>query len=93
MNPDTNKFEQLQQMKALEKAVAEQERQVADRKFYELSQLVRPNGEPVPQHWSVFRVGENYVINDYTFKCAYIGETSILFEPVAPVVVGEETTR
>jgi len=72
MNPETNKFEMLsiQQMddnKILEK---------------EFGKLLRPNGEPVPNHWSIFRVGENYVINNYTFKCVYVGETSILFEPV-----------
>jgi hypothetical protein len=52
--------------------------------------LVRPNGQPVPKHWSVFRVGEEVVIKDYTFKVAYIGESNILFEPVGPVVIGED---
>lgn len=57
-------------------------------KFLKVQQmLVRPNGTPVPSHWSIFMVGENYVINGYTFKCKYIGETSILFEPVGPVVL------
>jgi hypothetical protein len=89
MNPDTNKMEQLQQLEALQEQLqkAEQKQVAAD-----LSQLVRPNGEPVPKHWSVFRVGKNYVINNYTFKCAYIGETSILFEPVGPVVLGEQNS-
>ena len=44
--------------------------------------LLRPNGEPVPQHWTQFQVGECVVIKNYTFKVAYIGETAILFEPV-----------
>jgi len=82
MNPDTNRFEQLQEaspeqnsaMQRLANAVAQ-------------SRLVRPDGSPVPAHWSVFTVGEEVVIKNYTFKVAYIGETSILFEPVAPVVV------
>lgn len=48
-------------------------------------QLLRPDGTPVPKHWSTFQVGENVVIKDYTFKVAYIGESNILFEPVGPV--------
>lgn len=94
MNPETNKFEELftdderskgSQSEALEKAYAQE----AD-KFIKRSserKLLRADGTPVPEHWKVFRVGENYVINDYTFRCAYIGETSILFEPVAPVIL------
>jgi hypothetical protein len=49
-----------------------------------LNTLLRPDGTPVPKHWSVFRVGENVVIKEYTFKVAYIGESNILFEPVGP---------
>jgi len=52
--------------------------------------LVRPDGSPVPKHWSIFRVGERVVINDYTFEIKYLGETAILLEPVGPVVVGPE---
>ena len=62
-------------------------------KFEELGifagKLVRPNGEPIPQHWSTFAIGETVTIKDYTFKVAYIGESNILFEPVSPVVIGE----
>jgi hypothetical protein len=46
--------------------------------------LFRPNGQPVPETWTQFSLGEEVVIKDYTFKVAYIGETSILFEPVGP---------
>ena len=74
MNPDTNKFEKLIDLNKLNKDTP-----LVD------GTLLRPNGDPVPKHWSTFVVGENYVINDYTFKCAYIGETSILFEPVGIV--------
>ena len=53
--------------------------------------LLRPDGSPVPKHWSKFAVGEDVVIKDYTFRVAYIGETSILFEPVGlPVIDGTE---
>lgn len=78
MNPETNKFEKLHINESLEN---EFERQV--------NALLRPNGEPVPKHWSLFQVGEKYVINEYTFECKYVGETSILFEPVGPIVIGE----
>ena len=47
-----------------------------------LASLLRPNGEPVPQHWTQFQIGECVVIKNYTFRVAYIGETAILFEPV-----------
>jgi len=80
MNPKTNKFEKLN-IKDLE-----------TRGFLgeiEFGLVLRPNGKPVPKHWSIFKVDENYVINNYTFKCKYIGETSILFEPVGPIVIGE----
>lgn len=46
--------------------------------------LLRPDGSRVPSHWAVFSVGELVVIKDKTFRCAYIGETAILFEPVLP---------
>jgi hypothetical protein len=81
MNPESNRFEPVNELiDGLEKQI---------RKIQ--GQLFRPDGTPVPKHWSVFTVGENYVINKYTFKCAYIGETSILFEPVGPldINVGE----
>jgi hypothetical protein len=51
--------------------------------------LLRPNGDPVPKHWSTFTLGELVVIKDYTFKVAYIGETAITFEPVGPTLLGE----
>jgi hypothetical protein len=89
MNPDTNKFEPLI---LKEKSAAAFE--VELHKHLECTApetlLVRPNGSPVPDHWSIFEVGKNYEINGYTFKCAYIGETSILFEPVGPILIGEE---
>ena len=55
-----------------------------------MARLVRPDGTPVPKHWTVFAQGELVAIKDYTFKVAYIGETSILFEPVGPVILKQE---
>ena len=89
MNPYTNRFEKL-----TPKEHAERERRKANLKqmiaeVHGNAGLLRPDGSPVPAHWSTFKVGEHVEIKGYTFKIAYIGETSILFEPVGPVVLGE----
>lgn len=95
MNPDTNKFERLllEKYGDGESESDDSSEMVAaiKRELHEMAcgQLYRPNGEPVPKHWSVFTVGETYVINNYTFRCMYIGETSILFEPVGSEIVGK----
>lgn len=49
--------------------------------------LLRPDGTPVPPHWAVFSIDERVIIKNHIFKVAYIGETSILFEPVSPADV------
>jgi len=46
------------------------------------SDLVRPDGSPVPKSWTVFSIDELVEIKGYTFKVAHIGESHILFEPV-----------
>ena len=82
MNPETNKFERLTDQNedpgpadtgtlGLLRKLAQQQ-----------SMLLRPNGEPVPQHWTQFQVNEVVEIKGYSFRVAYIGETAILFEPV-----------
>lgn len=76
MNPDTNQFEQLRAWPTDELSDA--------------TKLLRPNGEPVPKHWSVFKVGENVVIKDYTFCVAYMNAGTIVLEPVGPVIIGED---
>lgn len=87
MNPDTNKFERLQEILeddpqgTMAVVKAELENRTA--------QLLRANGEPVPKHWSIFRVGEHVVLKDYTFKIAYMNDGTLILEPVAPVIVGE----
>lgn len=79
VNPDTNKFEMLKET---------EETKQLEKVFREASnQLVRPNGEPVPKHWTQFQVGEHVVIKNYTFTVAYIGESVILFEPLGIVEV------
>lgn len=90
MNPETNRFEFLsdEEKERLTDTIKQSE------KLYEYhSGLVRPNGKPVPKHWSIFTVDETYVINNYTFRCKYIGETSILFEPVGPLDVSDSEAK
>ena len=79
MNPESNRFEPI--VAALNKL---HEIDPGD----EVPKLLRPDGTPVPDHWSVFTVGENVVVKNYTFKVAYIGESTLLLEPVGPVLVG-----
>lgn len=93
MNPDTNKFEELtvfdkQRANDLCKCGSGKKFKACCRQVtVPVSQLLRPNGTPVPGHWSIFHIDEVYEINGYTFKCKYIGETSILFEPFGPIVL------
>lgn len=84
MNPETNRFEKLEEPNELQK-------QLLDRMTCSCppGALLRPNGEPVPAHWSVFTVGEEIVIKGHTFKVAYIGECNILFEPVGVPMIGD----
>jgi hypothetical protein len=108
MNPNTNKFETLtidqiqRRLKEKEKerdlveAISNLKAQPADVATLQVPsscQLLRPDGTPVPKHWSVFKVGEQVVIKNYTFKVAYIGESNILFEPVGLVVVGKDNEK
>ena len=74
MNPETGCFEALSEI--VKKHATEQGAPLLP------GQLVRPNGSPVPEYWSVFKVGEEITIKGHSFRVEYIGETSILFEPV-----------
>lgn len=87
MNPKTNRLEELCEPTKEQKALLQ-----AMTAHCEPSTitLVRPDGSPVPEHWSVFRVGEEVVVKNYTFKIGYIGESALLLEPVGPVVIGEK---
>jgi hypothetical protein len=84
MNPDTNRFEALRTTSENTKEVCslEQEIQKFQQKILSLQGLVRPNGEPVPAHWSVFTIGELVTIKNYTFKIIYMNEGTIVLEPV-----------
>lgn len=87
MNPDTNRFENLKTIDDIKSELIERAKIL---EATNLGKLLRPNGEPVPDHWSVFKVDEEVVIKNYTFKVAYIGESTLLLEPVGVPIIGED---
>ncbi len=86
MNPDTNRFEPLTDEQQ-EKANADHLDDLREALGQATGRLLRPDGTEVPKHWSTFRLGEDVVIKGYTFRVAYIGEATLLLEPVGPVIV------
>jgi len=89
MNPTTNKFEHL-----ISEAYAEESlRAIQERGEKIVNSLLRPNGEPVPEHWSVFIEGELVTIKNSTFKVAHIGESHMLLEPAGPLLLGEDKEK
>lgn len=81
INPDTTKIEMLE----VDQAAVDQ---LKDALAVTKSGLLRPNGEPVPAHWTVFKEGELVTVKDTTFKVKAIGESYLLLEPAAVPVVG-----
>ncbi len=75
VNPDTNKIEELHQVL----------QDPDDGSEGTCFGLVRADGTPVPKHWTILKQGELVDIKGYTFRIEYIGETSVLLEPVKPV--------
>ncbi len=82
MNPETNRFEPLEELIRPDDIIKHQ--------LLQISQLVKPDGTPVPDNWITFKFGELVEIKGYTFVVKYIGETSILFEPYGKLIVAEE---
>ena len=82
MNPDTNELEMLQ-------ALEEMYELENDKPIFP-DQLVRPNGEPVPEHWSRYTVGEEVELKGYRFRIGHISKGAILLEPVGPVLIGDK---
>ena len=91
MNPDKNQFEALRQ--AAGEGDDDLTKDLLTEKFTERlikkigepepkATLVRADGSPVPEHWPIFKVGEEIVVKNYVFRVAYIGETTLLLEPV-----------
>jgi len=85
MNPETNRFEKLIEDE-MSKGTVEDPGGLT---IPGLPALFRPNGKPVPKHWTVLTVGQNVVVENYTFKVAHIGESHVLLEPVGPVILGK----
>lgn len=82
MNPETNKFEKLKADVGLQEKLDDQLSVIQNA-------LVRPDGTPVPKHWSIFTEGEDVVVKDYTFKVAHIGESYLVLEPVGIPKIGK----
>lgn len=81
MNPDTNELEKLR------KAFPP----IEESDMGAGPILLRPNGEPVPEHWSIFVQGEDVVVKNYTFRVVYMNEKTIVLEPVGPLLVGKDS--
>jgi len=105
MNPETNKFEKLfeaatgkealkQATENIDKLLNQVQSKLSStgglRKISMPSPLLRADGTHVPDHWTTFMLGEEVVIKHYRFKVAYIGETTLLFEPVGPELVEKQ---
>jgi hypothetical protein len=80
MNPETNKFEPLHEESFRDKFAEEIS------KLEDNISLFRPDGTKVPKNWTIFTVGELVEIKHYTFKVAYINESTIIFEPVSSII-------
>ena len=95
MNPDTNLFEELslaedeKTKEAMERLKAYISPQKIDPEDFRLDleklHLVRPDGSSVPDHWSIFQVGEEVIVKNYTFRVAYINDVTLILEPVGIV--------
>jgi hypothetical protein len=88
MNPDTNKFERLASL--TDEELSKQNRALSNALeglTGTSKTLLRPNGEPVPKHWTVLRVGQDVVVENYTFTVAHIGESHLLLEPKGPILI------
>ena len=86
MNPESNKFEKLTISKETESSFVD----MVTRAQSSPTRLVRPNGKPVPEHWSIFQHGEKVVAKNYTFTISHIGEGYMVLEPVGPVLIGDD---
>lgn len=85
IDPETNKIEFL-------KIDPETQKQADNdlKKIHQHIGLLRPDGTPVPKHWSVFKTDELVVVKNYTFRVAHLGESYLVLEPVKPVDILKE---
>ena len=56
------------------------------------ARLQRPDGTPVPGHWSIISIGQHVAVEGYAFQVTYVGESIVLLEPVGPVIPEEPTS-
>jgi len=89
MDPSTGKFEKLYEGLS-EQLLEDHKVALANHlnlEYPNLSQegekggLVRANGEPVPRHWPVLRIGQKVVVEGITMNVAYINECTVVLEP------------
>lgn len=55
--------------------------------------LIKPNGTPISHHLTNFRVDEQVVIKDYTYRVACVGDGYLVVEPVGPVILGQNKSE
>lgn len=90
MNPNTGQFEKLSEAiteaygKEAEAQLGHHDRKRERRLAKSIANLVRPDGSPMPKHWTVYTVGELVAVKDWTFRVAHVGEGHLLLEPVTP---------
>lgn len=78
MNPETNRFEQVQ-MKEIEAAIDKHTEDMTNLGF------VRSDGSDVPPGYPIFGVGEEFELRGYRFKVKLIKEDELVLEPVGLV--------
>jgi hypothetical protein len=81
MNPDTGKLEKLTNIDQdeLRKRIEDSGETIS--KFFD--GLIRPDGSPVPESWTLFKVGELVELKEHTFEIAHLGDNYIVLEPRA----------
>ena len=66
------------------KALADSAAIIADMRAK--ARLRHPDGAPVPDHQTIFTIGQHVAVDGYAFHVVYVGESIMLLEPVGPVV-------
>ncbi len=49
--------------------------------------LVLSNGEPVPDFWATFQVGETVVVKGAVLKVAHVGRDTLVLEPIVGALI------
>lgn len=51
--------------------------------------LLRPDGSPVPEHWTILTVGERVEVRGISFEVRDISTDRLILEPVGPALIGD----